>query len=1749
MSDKKKYLIFLLILISFASISGISATAIDNSTSFDGGIALDEHEPIDDSFENQQPQELNDSEDCLTASEDLKIISENMSSKTLDLNEGNYEFVNCNMTDVNLTVSNGFVNIADSNILRTNIFINGGIVKVNNSILTASAISQSGGDLDLTSNIITKSDVAVNVTGGITNLAFNSLYDNSISLVYSSSNVLYDNNWWGRNRPIYKYSSSITDCDVLQTGNISSPFNSWLVLGISHSSSLDYDYWTAGVTYYNLTLDLTHNNLGEDTSAYGNIKDNDLTLTHVKSVTYPDRKGVMKVFTETASKNSSISNGYGECIFTLGYLTNSLTEMNVTVLGQNFTVNLSGNAYEPSITYITPSSTFDDSITVEIEYNGTDAVVFYTLDGTNPAYSPTRLIYTHPIVLNESSTLHYTVIDRWGNFQKVLVDSIYNHGDHTFIKQDSYVELVPHHWLASYGIYYSLDGTTREVNADVDSYSYYDHPFVFHNPCELYFFYYGRVIINDWPLIEGYPISINTYALDFSNDYIKSSTFSQNDAIWGQYQGNVNNTGVTIYDGPSVNQSSWSNENIISSGSAVIDSEGRIFVGGNDGYLYCLNNQGLVIWRYGTTSKIICTPTIGSDGNIYFSNWMDSILYCISPEGRLIWKHHLGDYNTGTSPVFGLDNRLYVISSNSVYSTVHVFKEGKSLSNHTIPFISGSTPVVSQDGSLYMLSADHELVIVNFDGSLRSARYIDTGLNHMGVSSNVQNTQTSISLGPDGTLYVINQYRSHLQESFSTVHDGKPATGSIYYYYAVNAFEPDGTLKWTMTKRETDLRYSFAQSVSGTASYYKGVLYITGNNNLIAVNASNGEFLWMNEIEHSDSTASSPLVSGSEVLYVTSANMVYAFKLNGDLLWKYEIRGNPISYSSPTLDDNGTLIVTTNKGIYAFNDVAADFTYAHVDGTETTIQFTDLSTKGDNRYYWMFGDGNISREQNPVHAYASEGKYRVVLLVEINRTITVARNTTIDVVFYDVTPPSNVSAYIADNLTEGGVFNQTQYVSLKATDESGNVTIFYTTDGSNPISSKTKKVYAGPIEIEIYTVLRAVAVDGSRNYGNISTMVFNITDVLNASDEASSIREIQELLDNAEPGSKVLFDYKELDDASFTINKPLNIISNANTRLNGKEGQPVFIITEEANGTIINGFRVYNSDGDGILIPDTSDVVVRNCIVDAYKRNGIIILNSENVTVKDTKVVHASNGIVVNKSSNSTLNRLVVSRSYDNGVWISESQNTTLENSQLEVNGRYQYSSRANQVFIGNSNFTTLRNNTVTYGFFAVHLYGVNYGVVIDNNTIYEGSGDAILLRDSYSNVNITRNLIDGCFNGINFMGTGKNVIVTQNTIQNLHGHDDDVIHAFEVKTDISRMANFVYDTEIPEDKLPDGYNGIQISYPASNFDEGNVVIMDNVIIKLSNFAWDDSTYQFTINPNNANYIYNLMDGFANYNVSYDGIRYNYVNSDSTIDTSRYAPGKVDMVIDRIGDSTYRLRLMNLIDNHFLTEIPSFDVTFRSGGSSKTVKFKNDSAIATFDSIAALGNIEVIISAGIRKTAHFDMDITEGYASSNCNYDTGFEKGEAYDNPNPVIPSIPDEEMDSDSEGEPAESHPIYEDGYTNGNGNGSLAGNGNGGRGIIGNGNSNNFGSLNGISGKISNLAGIGDVSSESNGFDTPESMEGSAMAGFEGNSEISKSYEISKVIDSEDNTFKLIILLILFFFMAMGYTYRKLGDDAHEF
>ena len=478
--------------------------------------------------------------------------------------------------------------------------------------------------------------------------------------------------------------------------------------------------------------------------------------------------------------------------------------------------------------------------------------------------------------------------------------------------------------------------------------------------------------------------------------------------------------------------------------------------------------------------------------------------------------------------------------------------------------------------------------------------------------------------------------------------------------------------------------------------------------------------------------------------------------------------------------------------------------------------------------------------------------------------------------------------------------------------------------------------------------------------------------------------------------------------------------------------------------------------------------------------------------------------------------------------------------------------SKTTQILIDNCINTQLYNNIFDTGYFGVRLYRYNNDVVIENNIFYESVGDAILLSNSYVNINITHNTIDGCYNGINFMGYSENVTIKQNTIKNLHEHERD-LQSFVLESLIYQLAGYVYEYYFPFDQFYNHcYNGIQVSQGASNFHEGNTMIIDNVIIKVQHRAWEARKYLGYIDSGCDNYGYNLMDGSDSYH--------------GTGGATSYHEGKVDLVLDRIGDATFRLRLINRLDDHYLSEIPEFDVIFTAGGFTQTVKFINDSAIAEFDVAMAVSDIEAIISGEIRKSAHFDIPITEGYSSTNRPYDPGFERGEAYYNPDPVIPKIPPVEYDYKPSNPvepylpvdyPEEPEPTgYGDGngtgQGTGNGHGTGDGDGNGSSGSFGNGKNNIFGKSDTLSGQDAEFTGVGDVSSSNSiSDDTSDGMDRSSEGGSDaGNGETVNAYEVSKVINVDESNWQFVAAVILFaVIIILGYGYRRGKKDGDEF
>lgn len=114
--------------------------------------------------------------------------------------------------------------------------------------------------------------------------------------------------------------------------------------------------------------------------------------------------------------------------------------------------------------------------------------------------------------------------------------------------------------------------------------------------------------------------------------------------------------------------------------------------------------------------------------------------------------------------------------------------------------------------------------------------------------------------------------------------------------------------------------------------------------------------------------------------------------------WEWSINGNKNNQAGKSLettfDENGTYditLITTENGkeytvsksitLDALQSPIADFDIQQEElGTNTPLEFENLSINGTS-FFWDFGDGETSEEENPTHEYKENGDYTIRLTV------------------------------------------------------------------------------------------------------------------------------------------------------------------------------------------------------------------------------------------------------------------------------------------------------------------------------------------------------------------------------------------------------------------------------------------------------------------------------------------------------------------------------------------------------------------------------------------------------------------------------------------------------------------------------------------------------------------------------------------------------------------------------------------------
>ncbi|MBM7071987.1 immune inhibitor A [Shewanella sp. 202IG2-18] len=120
----------------------------------------------------------------------------------------------------------------------------------------------------------------------------------------------------------------------------------------------------------------------------------------------------------------------------------------------------------------------------------------------------------------------------------------------------------------------------------------------------------------------------------------------------------------------------------------------------------------------------------------------------------------------------------------------------------------------------------------------------------------------------------------------------------------------------------------------------------------------------------------------------------------------YQTAGNYGVTLTITDSENRTESVSENVEVYL--PITAAFSQSV---NNLAVIFTNNSAggKGEVRYEWGFGDGNISTQQSPNHTYNRAGTYQVTLLVtdEENSTKSVSKSVTVNVTDTTVSPDNN----------------------------------------------------------------------------------------------------------------------------------------------------------------------------------------------------------------------------------------------------------------------------------------------------------------------------------------------------------------------------------------------------------------------------------------------------------------------------------------------------------------------------------------------------------------------------------------------------------------------------------------------------------------------------------------------------------------------------------------------------------------------
>ncbi|PKL66658.1 MAG: hypothetical protein CVV28_09675 [Methanobacteriales archaeon HGW-Methanobacteriales-1] len=293
-------------------------------------------------------------------------------------------------------------------------------------------------------------------------------------------------------------------------------------------------------------------------------------------------------------------------------------------------------------------------------------------------------------------------------------------------------------------------------------------------------------------------------------------------------------------------------------------------------------------------------------------------------------------------------------------------------------------------------------------------------------------------------------------------------------------------------------------------------------------------------------------------------------------------------------------------------------------------------------------------------------------------------------------------------------------------------------------------------------------------------------------------QQLQNIINNASNGDTLEFLGNYYDNISLIISKPLNIISHVKTLINGSANSTVgdnyvFLINGTgSSGTNITGFNLQSSNGEGIVLQNTSKVTISQNNLNVINGTGILVNGSSNNNVLNNSICNSKTGISIKNSKNTALTSNTIKNNVNNGLEIENSQNTTINRNNISSNGNDAISlentkdtsindnvlekNGNNAITLENTSKTTINKNNITKN----QGHGIYFGKDVNDtkityNNINNNKRYGVALAKSGANTLISHNNITGNIIGINVNDSTDNLVISQNIITNsiINGYED----------------------------------------------------------------------------------------------------------------------------------------------------------------------------------------------------------------------------------------------------------------------------------------------------------------------------------------------------------------------------------------